>query len=116
MNFFEFVVFRLVFQEFDLSGPVRLLTCELHNMETCLAGAEDIEPAILESFNLDNAGSHADAMNRFFTFLLRAFAQQHETKDVGLIDASADHEFVPLFENVKRNGDLREKNEVRQRE
>ena len=75
--------------------------------------AQNIEPPIFKAFNLDDSRRNTDAMNRFFTLLFGVFAQQDKTKNVLLVDAAADHEFVPLFEDMKRNGDLWKKNEVR---
>ena len=70
----------------------------------------------MKTIHLDDSRGDADAMDRAFQLFLSPCTEQHESEDFLLIDASVDHQFVAVFKDMQRDGNLGEKNEIRQRE
>jgi hypothetical protein len=85
-------------------------------MKARLAGAENVQTAVLKAIGLYDSGGDSHATDRVFVLVIRAFLKQHDTENVRLIDTPVDHQLVSILKDVQGDSDLRKQNEVRKRE
>src|SRR5438552_5967995 len=106
---------RLFLEKLDCSFPERRLLGEAGYPKSGLRLTHDIHSTTFKPFNIGNACSHADAVNGLFGFFFRSAAKQYQTEGFSAIDTAVDHQLVPLFKDVERNGDIGKQDEIGKR-